>query len=108
LRLAGNFIISFAACAPEALSGAFFIFIVLLLNLVPGHHQLQNGVEQIGGLGEQGIDVPFPFDAFQEEQDFSSPLQQFGGDVAQDKIRIAKIGVVIWRAVKRIEPPDDF
>lgn len=84
-----------------------FLILVLLLELVPGHHQLQNGLEQIGGLGQERVNVPFPFDALQEKEQVGGLVEQFGGDLAQAKVFVAKIGVLFGRAVKSVQAPQD-
>lgn len=84
-----------------------FLFLRLLFELVPGYHQLQNGVEQIGGLGQQGVDVPFPFDTLQKKKQVGGLVKQFGGDLAQAKSGVAKIGVLFGRAVKSVQAPQD-
>ncbi len=81
-----------------------FLILGLLLKLVPGHHQLQNRLEQSGGLGQERVNVPFPFDALQEKEQVGGLVEQFGGHVAQAKGGIAKIAGVLGGAVKGLEP----
>jgi hypothetical protein len=86
-----------------------FLFVILLLHFVPGHHHLQDGVKKCAGLGQDGVDVPLPLNGFKDKENFGSLVEQFGGDGPQAKVGVGEVtGFIFGGAVKRFEPLDDF
>ena len=67
-------------------------------------------MEQLGGLGQDGVDVEMPAEGFYKQQHFGGLLQHGGRNISQAKLGVGEIAVivVIRRAVKSVQPPDDL